>query len=301
MDMARIREDCGLRIAGQEIDISAGLGVVPLPPLHAPALAAVLAARVDGVSVRLWRVGRDWSIPPRTLDDDFLFLPLAGRIRFSAGGEAAELVPGRLGVAAAGAVHAAAHVGTNAELRVVAVHAHVRDAGGAPLLAGLRQAVVDLPDHAGWAGRLLAGAVVATPGGDLLGLALRHLLAELAMLGLALRQPRERGDARLAPAFAAMHERPHERHAIPALARACGLGVVRFRVLFHASAGCAPKTYLDNLRLARARTLLGSSTAPVAAIAAACGFATTRHFLARFRAATGLTPTGWRRGGAREP
>ena len=105
----------------------------------------------------------------------------------------------------------------------------------------------------------------------------------------------------LAPAFAALHAHPEAAHTVPALARACGLGPVRFRLLFRQAASVAPKAYLARLRLARARELLLSSSRTVAAVAAASGFSNSRHFLARFQAATGRTPTEYRRSGGDGP
>lgn len=289
-----------MRVAGQEIDIR-GTGALPIPVRAAPALTAVLAARIAGVSVRLWHVGTGWSIPPRVLEDDFLFLPLVGALEATVDGHRGRLGPGTLAVVPVGTLHAMRFASGCRALTVVAAHLHVRDAGGAPLLAGAGTPALALADHRGWAGRLLEAAAVEPPAPALLATAGRLLLAELALRGLVLRVPAERADARLAPAFAMLHERPEAAHTIPALARACGLGVVRFRVLFHAAADCAPKAYLDRLRLARAKSLLTGGTGAVAAVAAASGFPTTRHFLARFRAATGATPTQWRRRGAVEP
>lgn len=295
--MSRPSPDCGLRVAGQEIDKHQSPGRLRLPGVAKPALAAVLAARIDGVTSALWHVGDDWGIPPRVVDDDFLFIPLHGVVDLTLRGRTWRLAPGGIAIVPVGDVHALRYPpGKRRELTVVAVHAHVRDAGGAPLLVDSTPPVLPLGDHVAWAGRLLLPAATDPPSPALLAASVRVLLAGLACAGLSLRLPVARGDGRLAPAFAMLHDHPEAPHTIPALAEACGLGAVRFRQLFRHAAGCAPKAYLDRLRLARARELLASSHRPVGAIAAASGYRSTRHFLARFHAATGCTPTAWRRG-----
>lgn len=289
-----------MRWRGQEIDTDpSGMARLRgLPVADPDACARVLVARIAVVGCRLWRVGAGWSIPARVCPDDFLFVPLTGAVEVTARGGRSALAPGGIAVLPVGETHAMRHRPGRRALDVIAVHAHVTDAGGAPLLAGCAPLVRPLAH--GWSAHLLdlaalgeeRPALAAAWGAHLV----RLLLAGLVRDGLALRPAASRGDARLAPALAALHDHPERAHAIPVLARACGLGPVRFRELFHAATGSAPKPYLDRLRLARAAALLRAGAEPIATVARASGFASSRHFLARFRAAYGVTPMAWRRG-----
>ena len=57
-----------------------------------------------------------------------------------------------------------------------------------------------------------------------------------------------------------------------------------------------PRTFMEQRRIERARTLIGDTNQPLADIAAAAGFATQSHLTTAFRRATGFTPAAYRRG-----
>jgi AraC-like DNA-binding protein len=68
-------------------------------------------------------------------------------------------------------------------------------------------------------------------------------------------------------------------------------GLSRFELVrrFHQQAGLAPHAFQTNLRVARARAMLGAGE-PIAQVAAACGFADQPHLTRTFRRAVGVTP-----------
>lgn len=78
------------------------------------------------------------------------------------------------------------------------------------------------------------------------------------------------------------------------LAMACGVDRFRLSRAFKAAFGLAPHAYLIQLRLARARHLLGIGVSP-ADVAAGLGFADQSHLGRWFRRAYGLTPARYRR------
>ncbi|WP_449432248.1 AraC family ligand binding domain-containing protein [Pseudomonas putida] len=78
------------------------------------------------------------------------------------------------------------------------------------------------------------------------------------------------------------------------LAVACGVDRFRLTRAFKAAFGLAPHAYLIQLRLARARRLLGQGQTP-AEVAAALGFADQSHLGRWFRRAYRLTPADYRR------
>lgn len=61
---------------------------------------------------------------------------------------------------------------------------------------------------------------------------------------------------------------------------------------FRARYGCGPRTYLQQVRLDRARLLLRRGDGSVAEIAASCGYADPRSFARAYRSRFGVAPTG---------
>ena len=68
-------------------------------------------------------------------------------------------------------------------------------------------------------------------------------------------------------------------------------GLTRFELVrrFRQQTGLTPHAFQVNLRIARARLMLGAGE-PIARVAAACGFADQSHLTRTFRRAVGVTP-----------
>lgn len=75
------------------------------------------------------------------------------------------------------------------------------------------------------------------------------------------------------------------------LAALCGISTVHFRKTFQSVYGVSPIKYLNELRLGKARSLLGSDYVSISQIAESVGFAGIYHFSKMFRQSTGLSPS----------
>lgn len=95
-------------------------------------------------------------------------------------------------------------------------------------------------------------------------------------------------------AVAHLEEHWNERVALVELAAVAGLSRFELVRRFGAQVGLTPHAFQTNLRVARARGLLATRTAP-AAVAAACGFADQAHLTRTFRVAVGVTPARYAR------
>lgn len=69
--------------------------------------------------------------------------------------------------------------------------------------------------------------------------------------------------------------------------------------LFRDQVGASPKTFYLNLRLARARTLLRQTVAPILDVAVECGFGSTSHLCHAYKRIYGVPPAAERKGAAR--
>jgi AraC-like DNA-binding protein len=79
------------------------------------------------------------------------------------------------------------------------------------------------------------------------------------------------------------------------LAALTGLSVSRFSHAFNATYGIAPHRYILQRRIDRAKMLLSSSNATIAAISSRVGFSSQSRFTQIFTRHTGLTPSAYRR------
>ena len=78
------------------------------------------------------------------------------------------------------------------------------------------------------------------------------------------------------------------------LSNESGLSRTHFAHRFKDALGMPPLSYLHNLRMERACTMLSETDTPVAEISAACGFESPSYFARAFRKTFGVIPTAYR-------
>lgn len=86
---------------------------------------------------------------------------------------------------------------------------------------------------------------------------------------------------------------------LDALSRALGVSKYHLSHLFSERLGMNFRSYLNALRVERARLLLTSTASPITQICYECGFENQRTFNRAFLAACGITPTRYRESGGR--
>jgi AraC-like DNA-binding protein len=101
--------------------------------------------------------------------------------------------------------------------------------------------------------------------------------------------------ARLVPALHFMNAQYSRVPTLTEIARTVHLSPYHFHRRFTELLGITPKHYLLDCQIRQAKQLLVAKDKPLSEIAATCGFAHQSHFTSRFKQATGLTPTRWRR------
>ena len=99
----------------------------------------------------------------------------------------------------------------------------------------------------------------------------------------------------LARARDVLHDRACEPLAMTAVARDAGVHVVHLARTFRRFFGCTPAEYQRRCRVERAAHLVRASDAPLAAIAAACGFVDQSHFTRAFAHTFATSPGAYRR------
>ena len=92
-----------------------------------------------------------------------------------------------------------------------------------------------------------------------------------------------------------LHEHVSEQISLASLARLVGLSPFHLVRAFQREVGTPPHRYLVDLRMARAKELLGGSELAVTDVCRMVGFTTLSHFGSTFRRRVGMSPTGYRR------
>ena len=99
----------------------------------------------------------------------------------------------------------------------------------------------------------------------------------------------------LKPARELLHDRCRENVRISDIARHAGVHPIHLARTFREFFGCTPGDYLRRCRLESAARMLAEDQIPIAAIAAAAGFADQSHFSKAFRRAYSQSPRDYRR------
>jgi AraC-like DNA-binding protein len=100
---------------------------------------------------------------------------------------------------------------------------------------------------------------------------------------------------RLVPAVRFMQQEFHRSPSLGEIARVVHLSPFHFHRRFTELLGLTPKHFLLECQIYEAKRQLMARQKHLSQIASDCGFAHQSHFTSRFKQATGLTPTRWRR------
>jgi AraC-like DNA-binding protein len=100
---------------------------------------------------------------------------------------------------------------------------------------------------------------------------------------------------RLLPTLKFMRQEFHRNPTLEDISRRASLSPFHFHRRFTDLIGQTPKHFLLACQIEEAKRLLAARHHELSKIAVNCGFAHQSHFTSRFKQATGLTPTRWRR------
>jgi AraC-like DNA-binding protein len=101
--------------------------------------------------------------------------------------------------------------------------------------------------------------------------------------------------SRLIPAMKFMQQEFHRGPTLTEIAKTVHLSPFHFHRRFTELFGLTPKHFLLECQIHVAKSDLMTGEKELSKIASECGFAHQSHFTSRFKQATGLTPTRWRR------
>ena len=98
----------------------------------------------------------------------------------------------------------------------------------------------------------------------------------------------------VSPALDYLHLHYMETFPLEVLAEACHMSPTHFRRCFHQQTGTSPLAFLHRMRVLKSCTLLRTTGASVAAVAAQVGYNSLSCYNRRFLENMGCTPTAWR-------
>jgi len=100
---------------------------------------------------------------------------------------------------------------------------------------------------------------------------------------------------RIAKAMTWMQRHLADAIALDAVAAQVALRPSQFRAVFMEETGFSPREYLTQVRIARAKEILGQANRSITSIALATGFTSSQYFATAFRRITGFTPRDFRK------
>ena len=138
---------------------------------------------------------------------------------------------------------------------------------------------------------LLAGPAAGVGIEDSIGVLMAVVAGFCASERSRMHRSRSITNQRLRQIDALIEERMQERLTVQDLAETLGLSVGFLIRAFRSEVGMTPHDYIMDRRLARARSLLTKSDMRIAAVAAACGFASHAHLVTVFRRYLDVSPS----------
>ncbi len=142
-----------------------------------------------------------------------------------------------------------------------------------------------------------AQAIFAKLADVFLSQALRTYLAGAERAGLLL--PRQAADAQIAPALAALQDRPAANWTLAELAGLAGMSRTLFAARFRAAVGESPMRHLTRIRLGQAAGYLTTTGLSLEAIARRTGYGTNASLSKAFKREFGTAPGQYRETGGR--
>ena len=137
-----------------------------------------------------------------------------------------------------------------------------------------------------------AQAIFAKLADVFLSQAVRSYLAGAEQAGLL--PPRQTVDAQIAPALAALHDRPEADWSLTELAGLAGMSRTLFAARFRAAVGESPMRHLAKIRLGQAAGYLTTTSLSVEAIARRTGYGTNASLSKAFKREFGCSPGQYR-------
>lgn len=216
-----------------------------------------------------------------------------------------EAVADERGPRADGLVVLGAGPRTDDELSIACGRLQARTAGGLGLFDGLDRPLVidfgDSPEMGAIFERLLAEQRGHSTGSTLM---MRNLMSEAMILmfrrlcgdpDCPLPWLAALEDPRLSAAIALMLEHPERPHSLESLAAASLMSRTAFATTFSRRFGLPPMTYLRDVRMRRAATLLRGTDLTIEQVAAGVGYASRSRFSRAFTGRFGISPGAFRR------
>jgi AraC-like DNA-binding protein/quercetin dioxygenase-like cupin family protein len=258
---------------------------------------------VHGVSAVEYRCAARWSMPRRKVNSDVILLIVAGLGQISIDERDYRISPGHLVHVAPGASFSAINDPAD-PLQFLLVHAKATIAGAIPL-SGILGFPDLFPVGTGHAIRELLSetcreCALQPPGWEraseaLVLRVLLNLIREFAALLAPVRNPRAMAAiSRMLPAIEGMRADLASPLPMTELAQRCELSEPQFRRIFRQVFGCAPVTYLQQLRIEEACRLLRQRNVTIERISHLVGYTEPACFHRTFVRLVGLTPGRWR-------
>ncbi len=266
------------------------------PQINSIDLQRIGACHINMISAIFWQTDPSWDMLNKHVPDDFFFIPTLGNLRVEVNKKHHIIKPGQCIFMPEGTTRTIGYAPGFDYLEVIAIHAHITDALGLPILNQLNDTIYSfnldqLKDFRSFISIYNQDADAGTQFGKNL---LRHLLGTWILEGAALGESADY-DPRIREALNIIHQHYSGDLSISGIAKDIGLGVVQFRKLFKRHIQQSPKIYIAHYRLRRAAEALRESQESIRTIAYQVGFQDEHYFHNSFKKFYKCTPAEFRK------
>ncbi len=199
-----------------------------------------------------------------------------------------------------GVVHEVRHQSPVTKLRVIAIHLHLSNTSGLPLMKRFGKYAHHLQETKYWLNAFLNLTLLWNKNHFIGETSAKTLLPWFFISLLEANYPLDLSspdvDPRVALALKRIHQQKSVFPAVSELARACELCEAQFRKIFLKEIGESPKEYIIRHRLRLAVELLKTTHKKVGEIARLVGFDYGPHFHLMFHKRFGCSPRAYRNG-----
>jgi len=253
--------------------------------------------KIDPVSCMYYE-NSNWSLGKRKVRDTFFLFVTKGCLEVKLKNKWFDVPAGHMLLLPDGITHTLKSKNLKDDLHQFALHAHIDNIWGEPLLKRCEMEVIEVKNDSSWIENFHYTNLLMhkkyNSGKSVLKSQLKCFLTELMFNGLEFDCTEKSFDYRIERVLKLINDDLKYDWTVKELAKIANLGVVQFRKLFSNYLKITPKKYINYRRLQLSCQYLKNSTIQIKEIAYEVGFRSDDYFQRNFKLEMKCTPSEFR-------